>query len=95
MLDTIVEIIFGCCAVGAAVAILMGIGPGTREEKAVSDIEKALEKAENGGDELKTENLMDCASAEAPGQYLLVIAVLLLFVAPSFLTQIIFRVLGL
>lgn len=88
MLELAVGIILGCCAIGAGVAMIAGIGPGIGEGNAVAKACEAIGRQPESKGEVTTTMLMGCAIAETTGLYALVIAILLLFVAPSRLVSI-------
>lgn len=88
MLELAVGIILGCCALGAGVAMIAGIGPGIGEGNAVAKACEAIGRQPESKGEVTTTMLMGCAIAETTGLYALVIAILLLFVAPSRLVSI-------
>ena len=60
-MELAVAIMLGCCALGAGIAMIAGIGPGA----------------------VTSTMIMGCAIAETTGIYALVIAILLIFVAPA------------
>lgn len=88
MLELAVGIILGCCAIGAGVAMIAGIGPGIGEGNTVAKACEAIGRQPESKGEVTTTMLMGCAIAETTGLYALVIAILLLFVAPSRLVSI-------
>ena len=81
-------IILAACALGAGLAMIGGIGPGIGEGYAVGKtIESIARQPEAQGDCTRT-MFIGCAIAESTGIYALVIALLLLFMAPgSFIGQ--------
>ena len=83
MLESAVGIILGCCALGAGAAMIAGIGPGIGEGNAVAKACEAIGRQPQCKGEVTTTMLMGCAIAETTGLYALVIAILLIFVAPS------------
>ncbi len=83
MLEIAVGIILGCCALGAGSAMIAGIGPGIGEGNAVSKACEAIGRQPECKGDVTTTMLMGCAIAETTGLYALVIAILLIFVAPS------------
>ncbi len=83
MLEIAVGIILGCCALGAGAAMIAGIGPGIGEGNAVSKACEAIGRQPECKGDVTTTMLMGCAIAETTGLYALVIAILLIFVAPS------------
>ena len=81
-------IILGCCALGAGLAMIAGIGPGIGEGNAVAKACEAIGRQPESKGAVTTTMLMGCAVAETTGLYALVIAILLIFVAPNILTNI-------
>lgn len=78
-----IGIILGCCALGAGIAMIAGIGPGIGEGNAVAKACEAIGRQPEAKGEVTSTMLMGCAVAETTGLYALVIAILLIFVAPS------------
>ena len=76
-------IILGCCALGAGIAMIAGIGPGIGEGNAVAKACEAIGRQPESRSAVTTTMLMGCAVAETTGLYALVIAILLIFVAPG------------
>ena len=83
MLELAIGIILGCCALGAGAAMIAGIGPGIGEGNAVASACEAIGRQPESKGQVTTTMLMGCAIAETTGLYALVIAILLIFVAPS------------
>ena len=83
MLEIAVGIILGCCALVAGAAMIAGIGPGIGEGSAVAKACEAIGRQPECKGDVTTTMLMGCAIAETTGLYALVIAILLIFVAPS------------
>ena len=81
-------IILGCCALGAGIAMIAGVGPGIGEGNAVASACEAIARQPESKSSVTTTMLMGCAIAETTGLYALVIAILLIFVAPGILTDI-------
>ncbi len=81
-------IILGCCALGAGIAMVAGIGPGIGEGNAVAKACEAIARQPESKGSVTTTLLMGCAVAETTGLYALVIAILLIFVAPNILVDI-------
>ncbi len=92
MLELAVGIILGCCALGAGVAMIAGIGPGIGEGNAVAKACEAIGRQPECKGQVTTTMLMGCAIAETTGLYALVIAILLIFVAPSRLVDLLMSV---
>ena len=81
-------IILGCCALGAGLAMIAGIGPGIGEGNAVAKACEAIGRQPESKGAVTTTMLMGCAVAETTGLYALVMAILLIFVAPRLLVNI-------
>ena len=95
MLEIAVAIILGCCALGAGTAMIAGIGPGIGEGNAVAKACEAIGRQPECKGDVTTTMLMGCAIAETTGLYALVIAILLLFVAPNMFINILLNTIGL
>ena len=80
-----IGIILGGCALGAGMAMIAGIGPGIGEGSAVAKACEAIGRQPECRGTVTTTMLMGCAVAETTGLYALVIAILLIFVAPNML----------
>ena len=78
-----IGIILGCCALGAGIAMIAGIGPGIGEGEAVAKACEAIGRQPESKGAVTTTMIMGCAIAETTGLYALVIAILLIFVAPN------------
>jgi len=94
MLELAVGFILGCCALGAGVAMIAGIGPGIGEGNAVAKACEAIGRQPESKGAVTSTMLMGCAIAETTGLYALVIAILLIFVAPNTLTGILMKFFG-
>lgn len=89
MLEIAIGIILGCCVVGAGICMGIGaIGPGIGEGNAVAKACEAIGRQPESKGAVTTTMLMGCAVAETTGLYSLVIAILLIFVAPNMLVNI-------
>ena len=88
MLELAIGIILGCCALGAGAAMIAGIGPGIGEGNAVASACEAIGRQPESKGQVTTTMLMGCAIADTTGLYALVIAILLIFVAPVLLVNI-------
>ena len=93
MLELAIGIILGGCALGAGCAMIAGIGPGIGEGNAVAKACEAIGRQPECRGTVTTTMLMGCAVAETTGLYALVIAILLIFVAPNTLTGVLVNVL--
>ena len=82
MLELAIGIILGCCALGAGLAMIAGIGPGIGEGNAVGKACEAIGRQPEAKGSITSTLLMGCAVAETTGLYGLLIAMLLLFVKP-------------
>ena len=94
MFELAVGIILGCCALGAGVAMIAGIGPGIGEGNAVAKACEAIGRQPECKGEVTSTMLFGCAIAETTGLYALIIAILLIFVAPNMLVNILLREIG-
>ena len=94
MLELVIGIILGCCALGAGVAMIAGIGPGIGEGNAVAKACEAIGRQPESKGSVTSTMLFGCAIAETTGLYALVIAILLIFVAPNMLINVLMRALG-
>ena len=88
MLELAIGIILGACALGAGMAMIAGIGPGIGEGNAVAKACEAIGRQPECKGDVTSTMLMGCAIAETTGLYALVIAILLIFVAPNLLVDI-------
>ncbi|MBR6954722.1 MAG: ATP synthase F0 subunit C [Clostridia bacterium] len=82
-MELALAIVFGCCALGAGIAMIAGIGPGIGEGNAVAKACEAIGRQPEARGEVTSTMIMGCAIAETTGLYALVIAILLIFVAPG------------
>lgn len=94
MLELAIGIILGACALGAGCAMIAGIGPGIGEGNAVAKACEAIGRQPESKGAVTSTMLMGCAIAETTGLYALVIAILLLFVAPNTLVKILLKSIG-
>ncbi|NLK27191.1 MAG: ATP synthase F0 subunit C [Clostridiales bacterium] len=76
-------IIMAACALGAGISMFGGIGPGIGEGYAVGKACEAIGRQPETKGDVTTTMLMGCAVAETTGLYSLIIAMLLIFVAPG------------
>jgi len=83
MLEIAIGIILGCCALGAGIAMIAGIGPGIGEGNAVAKACEAIGRQPESKGAVTSTMIMGCAVAETTGIYALVIAIMLIFVAPG------------
>lgn len=94
MLELAIGIILGCCALGAGMAMIAGIGPGIGEGHAVASACEAIGRQPECQGSVTTTMLMGCAVAETTGLYALVIAILLIFLAPGRFVDILMSTIG-
>ncbi len=94
MLELAIGIILGCCALGAGVAMVAGIGPGIGEGNAVAKACEAIGRQPECKSQVTTTMLMGCAIAETTGLYALVIAILLIVWAPGRLVDVLMTAIG-
>ena len=94
MLELAIGIILGCCALGAGVAMIAGIGPGIGEGNAVARACEAIGRQPEAKGSITSTLFIGCAIAETTGLYALVIAILLIFVAPNRLVDILMSTIG-
>ena len=83
-------IILGCCALGAGIAMIAGIGEGQAVAKAC----EAIGRQPEAKSEVTSTMIMGCAIAETTGIYALVIAIMLIFVAPNIFANVLKSVIG-
>ena len=93
-MEIAISIILGCCALGAGLAMIAGIGPGIGEGNAVAKACEAIGRQPECKGDVTTTMLMGCAIAETTGLYALVIAILLIFVAPNIFVKILLNAIG-
>ena len=90
-----IGIILGCCALGAGICMGIGaIGPGIGEGHAVANACEAIGRQPECKSEVTSTMIMGCAVAETTGIYSLVIAILLIFVAPNIFVKILLNAIG-
>ncbi len=82
------------CALGAGCAMIAGIGPGIGEGNAVAKACEAIGRQPECKGDVTSTMLIGCAIAETTGLYALVIAILLLFVSPRMLVNILLNAIG-
>ena len=79
MLQIAIGIILGCCALGAGMAMIAGIGPGIGEGNAVGKALEGMARQPEMAGTLRTNMILGCAVTETTGIYSLVVALLLIF----------------
>ena len=82
-MELAIGIILAGCAIGAGLALIAGIGPGIGEGYAVGQACTAIGRQPECKGDVTSTMLLGCAIAETTGIYGLVIAILLIFVAPN------------
>ena len=88
-MELAIGIILGCCALGAGICMGIGaLGPGIGEGNAVSKACEAIGRQPESKGAVTSTMIMGCAIAETTGIYALVISILLIFVAPNILINI-------
>ena len=90
-MELAIAIILGACALGAGIAMVAGIGPGIGEGFAAGKGTEAVGRQPEAQSKITTTMLMGQAVSETTGLYALVIAILLIFVAPNSLVGILLR----
>ena len=90
-MELAIGFILGCCALGAGLAMIAGIGPGIGEGNAVAKACEAIGRQPECEGRVRSTMLFGCVIAETTGLYALIIALLLLFVAPNTLVNILLR----
>lgn len=93
-MELAIGIILGCCALGAGIAMIAGIGPGIGEGNAVSKACEAIGRQPESKGAVTSTMIMGCAIAETTGIYALIIAILLIFVAPNIFVNVLLRAIG-
>ena len=94
-MEIAIGIILGCCALAAGLCMGVGaIGPALGEGGAVAKACEAIGRQPESKGAVTSTMLMGCAIAETTGLYALVIAILLIFVAPNTLVKILLKSIG-
>ena len=93
-MELAIGIILGCCALGAGIAMIAGIGPGIGEGNAVAKACEAIGRQPESKSAVTSTLIMGCAIAETTGIYALVIAILLIFVAPNTFVKVLLAAMG-
>ena len=93
-MELAIGIILGCCALGAGIAMIAGIGPGIGEGNAVAKACEAIGRQPESQGAVRSTMIMGCAIAETTGIYALVIAILLIFVAPNTFVNVLLAAMG-
>ena len=82
-MELAVAIMLGCCALGAGIAMIAGIGPGIGEGNAVAKACEAIGRQPEAKGAVTSTMIMGCAIAETTGIYGFVTGLLLIFFAPG------------
>ena len=93
-MELAIGIILGCCALGAGIAMIAGIGPGIGEGNAVAKACEAIGRQPESQGAVRSTMIMGCAIAETTGIYALVIAILPIFVAPNTFVKVLLAAMG-
>lgn len=93
-MEIAIAIILGSCAMGAGIAMIAGIGPGIGEGYAVGKACEAIGRQPESKGSVTSTMVMGCAIAETTGLYALVIAILLIFVAPNIFVNVLTKAIG-
>ena len=93
-MELAIGIMLGCCALGAGIAMIAGIGPGIGEGEAVAKACEAIGRQPESKGAVTSTMIMGCAIAETTGLYALVIAILLIFVAPKLFVNALMNAIG-
>ena len=94
-MELAIGLILAACALGAGICMGVGaIGPALGEGGAVAKACEAIGRQPEAKGSITSTLLMGCAVAETTGLYALVIAILLIFVAPNMLVNILTRTIG-
>ena len=94
MLELALGIILGGCAVGAGLAMIAGVGPGIGEGNAVAKACEAIGRQPECKGDVTSTMITGCIIAETTGLYGLVIAILLIFVAPRQFVNVLMETIG-
>ncbi len=94
MMELAIGIILAGCAIGAGLALIAGIGPGIGEGHAVAKACEAIGRQPEAKSDVTSTMILGCAIAETTGLYGFVTGLLLLFVAPRMLVNILVDMIG-
>ena len=81
-MELAIGIILGCCALGAGIAMIAGIGPGIGEGNAVASALEAIGRQPECKGDVTSTLILGVALAETTGIYGFVTGLLLIFLAP-------------
>ena len=83
------------CALGAGLCMGIGaVGPGIGEGNAVSKACEAIGRQPESKGAVTSTMIMGCAISETTGIYALVIAIMLIFVAPGIMVDTLLKAIG-
>ena len=95
-MELAIGIILGSCALAAGVCMGVGsLGPALGEGNAVSKACESIGRQPESQSAVTSTMIMGCAITETTGIYALVIAILLIFVAPNMMVNILKNAVGL
>ena len=95
-MELAIGLILACCALGAGICMGIGaIGPGIGEGSAVAKACEAVGRQPESKGSVTSTMIMGCAISETTGIYALVIAILLIFVAPNLMVNVLKSAIGL
>ena len=89
-----IGIMLGLCGLGAGCAMIAGIGPGIGEGNAVAAACEAIGRQPECKGTVTSTMIMGCAIAETTGLYALIVAILLIFVAPGMFVDLLKKTIG-
>ena len=81
-MELAIGIIIGCCALGAGIAMIAGIGPGIGEGQAVAKACEAVGRQPEAKSDITSTMILGIALSETTGIYSFIIALLLVMVNP-------------
>ena len=94
MVELALGIMLGLLGLGAGIGMIAGIGPGIGEGQAVAKACEAIGRQPESKSAVTSTLIMGCAIAETTGLYALIVAILLIFVAPGSFTAILKEAVG-
>ena len=95
-MELAIGLILACCALSAGICMGVGaIGPAIGEGGAVAKSCEAIGRQPESKSAVTSAMIMGCAITESTGIYSLVIAILLIFVAPNLLVNVFKNAIGL
>ena len=83
------------CAIGAGLAVIAGIGPGIGEGNCAARACEIIGRQPESKGDVTSTMILGIALSETTGIYSLVIAILLIFVAPNLMVNILKNAIGL